>query len=60
MFIDPKEVLSFNPKAGSDLEENKPSDASVRSFFGEEEPYIMDTKNAGNIGRFLNVLFFSY
>ncbi|XP_044261529.1 histone-lysine N-methyltransferase eggless-like [Tribolium madens] len=51
---DPKEVLSFNPKSGSDLDDNKPSQVSVRSFFGEEEPYIMDTKNAGNIGRFLN------
>ncbi|RZC42438.1 Pre-SET, SET, and/or MBD domain containing protein [Asbolus verrucosus] len=51
---DPKEVLSFNPKSGSDLEESKPAQVSVRSFFGEEEPYIMDTKNAGNIGRFLN------
>jgi histone-lysine N-methyltransferase SETDB1 len=51
---DPKEVLSFNPKSGSDLEDSKPGHTSVRSFFGEEEPYIMDTKNAGNIGRFLN------
>ncbi|CAH0548832.1 unnamed protein product [Brassicogethes aeneus] len=49
-----REVLSFNPKSGTDLDE-KSKYNSVRDLFGpSEEVYIMDAKNAGNIGRFLN------
>lgn len=33
---------------------------SVRDFFGEDEAvYIMDAKTTGNIGRYLNVIFFN-
>lgn len=36
--------------------DTKPKYLSVRDFFGKEEfCYIMDAKNAGNIGRYLNV-----
>ncbi|KAK9874154.1 hypothetical protein WA026_002510 [Henosepilachna vigintioctopunctata] len=49
-----REVLSFNPKNGSELEE-KSKYGSVREQYGADESiYIMDAKNAGNIGRFLN------
>ncbi|XP_074026625.1 histone-lysine N-methyltransferase eggless [Leptinotarsa decemlineata] len=49
-----REVLSFNPKA-SGLDEKTPTYPSVRDLFGEDEcVYVMDAKNAGNIGRFLN------
>jgi hypothetical protein len=34
----------------------KPKNRSVREFFGQDEYcYIMDAKNNGNIGRYLNV-----
>jgi hypothetical protein len=34
----------------------KPKNRSVREFFGHDEYcYIMDAKNNGNIGRYLNV-----
>jgi hypothetical protein len=34
----------------------RPKNRSVREFFGQEEYcYIMDAKNNGNIGRYLNV-----
>ncbi|CAG9861595.1 unnamed protein product [Phyllotreta striolata] len=49
-----REVLSFNPKA-SEPDEKGPAQISLRELFGEEESvYVMDAKNAGNIGRFLN------
>ncbi|XP_056637289.1 histone-lysine N-methyltransferase eggless [Diorhabda sublineata] len=49
-----REVLSFNPKA-SGLDEKGPKYTSVRELFGDDEcVYVMDAKNAGNIGRFLN------
>ncbi|CAG9770061.1 unnamed protein product [Ceutorhynchus assimilis] len=51
-----REVLSFNPKT-KDVEENGSKYTSVRELFGPNEKdniYIMDAKNAGNIGRFLN------
>lgn len=49
-----REVLSFNPEGGGDVDD-KLSDNSVRKRFGRDENiYIMDAKNAGNIGRFLN------
>ncbi|XP_066149314.1 histone-lysine N-methyltransferase eggless isoform X2 [Euwallacea fornicatus] len=53
---DGREVLSFNPKA-KDVDEATSKYLSVRELFGPEESdniYIMDAKNAGNIGRFLN------
>ncbi|KAF7266513.1 hypothetical protein GWI33_020194 [Rhynchophorus ferrugineus] len=52
-----REVLSFNPKASTDIDERTSKYVSVRELFGKEEKdniYIMDAKNAGNIGRFLN------
>ncbi|XP_050301921.1 histone-lysine N-methyltransferase eggless-like isoform X2 [Anthonomus grandis grandis] len=51
-----REVLSFNPKT-KDVDERSLKHVSVRELFGPEEKdniYIMDAKNAGNIGRFLN------
>ncbi|KAL3271245.1 hypothetical protein HHI36_021737 [Cryptolaemus montrouzieri] len=49
-----REVLSFNPRNESELEE-KSKYGSVREQYGVDESiYIMDAKNAGNIGRFLN------
>ncbi|XP_045465394.1 histone-lysine N-methyltransferase eggless isoform X2 [Harmonia axyridis] len=49
-----REVLSFNPKNETDLDE-KSKYLSVRELYGVDESiYIMDAKNAGNIGRFLN------
>lgn len=49
-----REVLSFNPKA-TGPDEKGPTYISVRELFGKEEcVYVMDAKNAGNIGRFLN------
>lgn len=48
-------MLSFNPKNETDLDE-KSKYSSVRELYGADESiYIMDAKNAGNIGRFLNV-----
>ncbi|KAG5879504.1 hypothetical protein JTB14_004729 [Gonioctena quinquepunctata] len=49
-----REVLPFNPKTiGPD--DNAPTYISVRDLFAEDEcVYVMDAKNAGNIGRFLN------
>lgn len=58
LLIEGREVLSFNPKASTDIDERTSKYASVRELFGGEEKdniYIMDAKNAGNIGRFLNV-----
>lgn len=53
--LEGREVLSFNPKAPG-LDEKGPTYTSVRELFGEDESvYVMDAKNAGNIGRFLNV-----
>ncbi|KAJ8917329.1 hypothetical protein NQ315_002351 [Exocentrus adspersus] len=50
-----REVLSFNPKASAGLDGKGPTYTSVRDVFGEDEcVYVMDAKNAGNIGRFLN------
>ncbi|KAJ8953721.1 hypothetical protein NQ314_007331 [Rhamnusium bicolor] len=50
-----REVLSFNPKASTGLDDKGPAYTSVRELFGEDEcVYVMDAKNAGNIGRFLN------
>ncbi|XP_060533636.1 histone-lysine N-methyltransferase eggless isoform X2 [Cylas formicarius] len=52
-----REVLSFNPKANTDLDDRGLKYISVRELFGpgeKENIYIMDAKNAGNIGRFLN------
>jgi hypothetical protein len=38
----------------------RPKNRSVREFFGHEEYcYIMDAKNNGNIGRYLNVSLFN-
>ncbi|CAG9830658.1 unnamed protein product [Diabrotica balteata] len=49
-----REVLSFNPQA-SNLDDKGPNYTSVRELFGKDESvYVMDAKNAGNIGRFLN------
>ncbi|XP_044762836.1 histone-lysine N-methyltransferase eggless isoform X2 [Coccinella septempunctata] len=49
-----REVLSFNPKNETELDE-KSKYLSVRELYGADESiYIMDAKNAGNIGRFLN------
>lgn len=49
-----REVLSFNPKDLDDNSNNKYP--SVRELFGKDEAvYVMDAKNIGNIGRFLNV-----
>lgn len=47
-------MLSFNPK---DLDENTNLKyTSVRELYGKDEAvYVMDAKNSGNIGRFLNV-----
>lgn len=56
---DGREVLSFNPKA-KDVDDRSTKYLSVRELFGPDEKdniYIMDAKNAGNIGRFLNVRF---
>uniref|UniRef100_A0AAR5Q5A7 SET domain-containing protein n=1 Tax=Dendroctonus ponderosae TaxID=77166 RepID=A0AAR5Q5A7_DENPD len=53
---DGREVLSFNPMA-KEVDERNAKYLSVRELFGAEERdniYIMDAKNAGNIGRFLN------
>lgn len=52
-----REVLSFNPKANTDIDDRTSGYGSVREIFGPDEKdniYIMDAKNAGNIGRFLN------
>uniref|UniRef100_A0A6P7FBF2 Histone-lysine N-methyltransferase eggless n=1 Tax=Diabrotica virgifera virgifera TaxID=50390 RepID=A0A6P7FBF2_DIAVI len=49
-----REVLSFNPQA-SNLDDKAPNYTSVRDLYGKDESvYVMDAKNAGNIGRFLN------
>lgn len=56
-FTDERELTSFNPKSEPEFDDTKSSKyTSVREFFGAEESvYIMDAKNTGNIGRFLNV-----
>lgn len=55
-FSEGREVLSFNPRASTVLDDKGPTYTSVRELFGEDEcVYVMDAKNAGNIGRFLNV-----
>lgn len=49
--------MSFDPSSET-MEEstNNPKFKSVRKMFGDEEVcYIMDAKNTGNIGRYLNV-----
>lgn len=28
---------------------------SIRSYFDEDLPYVMDAKTSGNLGRYLNV-----
>ncbi|KRT84107.1 SET domain-containing protein [Oryctes borbonicus] len=52
----PREPSSFNPKQDSSLTEGGEGKyKSVRELFGtDEDVYIMDAKNTGNIGRFLN------
>lgn len=30
---------------------------SIRAYFDEEMPYVMDAKTSGNLGRYLNVSF---
>lgn len=57
MPVDERELTSFNPKTEPDLDEARvPKYLSVRQMYGEDESvYIMDAKNTGNIGRFLNV-----
>ncbi|VEN47660.1 unnamed protein product [Callosobruchus maculatus] len=49
-----REVLNFDSKAKG-LDEKSQKYTSVRELFGLEEcVYVMDAKNTGNIGRFLN------
>ncbi|KAI4455327.1 histone-lysine n-methyltransferase eggless [Holotrichia oblita] len=52
----PREPSSFNPKQDSSLGDgDERKYKSVRELFGTaEDVYIMDAKNTGNIGRFLN------
>lgn len=59
MFLDEREITSFNPKSESDLDDSHERKyKSVRTMYGEDETvYIMDAKTSGNIGRFLNVRF---
>ncbi|CAH1979497.1 unnamed protein product [Acanthoscelides obtectus] len=49
-----REVLNFDSKAKG-LDDKSLRYTSVREVFGEDEcVYVMDAKNTGNIGRFLN------
>nr|CAH7718794.1 unnamed protein product [Callosobruchus chinensis] len=49
-----REVLNFDSKAKG-LDEKSQTYTSVRKLFGKDEcVYVMDAKNTGNIGRFLN------
>lgn len=48
-------MLNFDSKAKV-LDEKNSSYMSVRELFNDDDNvYVMDAKNAGNIGRFLNV-----
>lgn len=50
-----REPSRFDNQTNMD-EETKPKFKSVRKMFGDDEVcYIMDAKNMGNIGRYLNV-----
>lgn len=50
-------MLNFDSKAKV-LDEKNSSYMSVRELFNDDDNvYVMDAKNAGNIGRFLNVSF---
>lgn len=33
----------------------EPAPKSIRSYFDEDLPYVMDAKTSGNLGRYLNV-----
>ena len=33
----------------------EPPPKSIRSYFDEDLPYVMDAKTSGNLGRYLNV-----
>lgn len=54
---EPREPSSFNPRNIISVgPEPHKKCLSVREMFGKNESvYIMDAKNIGNIGRFLNV-----
>lgn len=50
-----REPSSFNPKSNAGLDEDILRNPSVRLLYGRDENvYVMDAKNTGNIGRFLN------
>lgn len=54
--LDEREISSFNPSSDPDDDSRNLKHKSVREMFGADEAvYIMDAKNSGNIGRFLNV-----
>lgn len=52
-----REPSRFDPTTTTDMNESRaPKFKSVRKMFGDDEVcYIMDAKNTGNIGRYLNV-----